>query len=184
MGTKHRNFLGADLHRFGIWSDTDPAITYGTNYEDEIGVAPGLTWIEHADGDPNTIVNVWLRNAANTAWIALGVGTTGRNAGLEEFNEQTGTTYSLVLTDAGKHVGLSNAAAITLTVPTNASVAFPVGTTILLEQVGAGQVTITPAGGVTIHSAGGKLKTSAQYAVASLVKRDTNTWLAFGNLST
>ena len=100
-----------------------------------------------------------------------------------QLNAQTGTSYTLVLTDVAKVITLSNAAAITLTVPANSSVAFPIGTQILLYQKGAGQVTITPAGGVTIRSSGSKLKTTDQYSVAGLLKEDTDTWIAFGNLA-
>lgn len=97
-------------------------------------------------------------------------------------NAQTGTTYTLVLTDDGKLVTLSNAFAITLTVPTNASVAFAVGAQILLAQIGAGQVTVAAAVGVTINSSPG-LKISAQWKYATLIKRATDTWDLVGSLS-
>jgi len=98
-----------------------------------------------------------------------------------QFNAQTGTSYTLVLTDVAKVISLTNAAAITLTVPANASVAFPVGTQILLYQGGAGQVTISSS--ATIRSEGSKLKMFGQYAVAGLLKVGTDEWVAFGNLS-
>jgi len=98
-----------------------------------------------------------------------------------QFNAQTGTSYTLVLTDVAKVISLTNAAAITLTVPTNASVAFPVGTQILLYQGGAGQVTISSS--ATIRSQGSKLKLFGQYAVAGLLKVATDEWVAFGNLA-
>lgn len=98
-------------------------------------------------------------------------------------NAQTGTTYTAVLTDDGKLVTLDNASAITFTVPLNSSVAFGIGTQINLMQLGAGQVTISPAVGVTIRSAGSKLKTNAQYAVGTIVKIATDTWVAVGNLA-
>jgi hypothetical protein len=97
-----------------------------------------------------------------------------------QFNAQTGTSYTLVLTDVAKVISLTNAAAITLTVPTNASVAFPVGTQILLYQGGAGQVTISSS--ATIRSQGTKLKIYGQYGVAGLLKVGTDEWVAFGNL--
>jgi hypothetical protein len=97
-------------------------------------------------------------------------------------NAQTGTTYTLVLTDAHKFVTLSNASAITLTVPTNASVAFEIGDQVNIMQLGAGQVTVSGAG-VTLRSAGSLVKTSAQYAVATLLKIDTDTWVLVGNLA-
>ena len=100
-----------------------------------------------------------------------------------QFNAQTGTSYTLVLTDVAKVLSLTNAAAITLTVPPNGTVAFPVGTQILLYQGGAGQVTITPGSGVTIRSQGSRLKITDQYSVAGLLKLATDEWVAFGNLT-
>lgn len=99
-------------------------------------------------------------------------------------NTQTGTTYTLVLTDAGKAVELNNASAITLTVPPNSSVAFPTGTTIEFAQLGAGQVTFTPGAGVTIRSRGTVTKMAGQYGVASIYKRATDEWVLTGDLTT
>lgn len=95
-------------------------------------------------------------------------------------NAQTGTTYTLVLADAHKLVTLSNASAITLTVPTNASVAFDIGDQVNLLQLGAGQVTVGGAG-VTLRSQGSKLKLNGQYATATLVKIGTDEWVLLGN---
>jgi len=100
-----------------------------------------------------------------------------------QFNAQTGTSYTLVLTDVAKLISLTNAAAITLTVPPDSSVAFPVGTQILLYQGGAGQVTITAGAGVTIRSQGSKYGLTAQYAVAGVIKVATDEWVAIGNLT-
>ncbi len=97
-------------------------------------------------------------------------------------NAQSGTAYTLALTDSGKLVELSNAAAITLTVPTNGTTAFPTGTQIDLLQTGAGQVTVGGAG-VTLQSEGSKLKLKGQYAAATLIKRATDTWVLIGNTS-
>lgn len=101
---------------------------------------------------------------------------------VQETNAQTGTTYTLVLADEGKLVTLSNASAITLTVPPNSSVAFDVGTYIDLAQIGAGQVTVAQGSGVTVNATPG-LKFRAQYAGATLRKTATDTWLLFGDLS-
>ena len=101
-------------------------------------------------------------------------------------NAQTGTTYTLVLTDNGRLVTLSNAAAITLTVPTNASVAYATGAVINIQQIGAGQVTIQGAAGVTITSTGATAttpKTRAQYSAASIIKTDTDSWTVIGDIA-
>ena len=114
--------------------------------------------------------------AANVNSITEGV----NDLAFGQFNAQTGTTYTLVLSDVAKVVSLTNAASITLTIPTNATVAFPAGTQILLYQGGAGQVTVGGAG-VTIRSQGTKLKMFGQYAVAGLLKVGTDEWVLFGN---
>jgi hypothetical protein len=89
---------------------------------------------------------------------------------------------TLVLSDANCIVEGFNSAAMTLTIPTNASVAFPVGTNIVIYQKGAGAVTIAAAAGVTLWANGNKTKTSAQYAAAALFKVATDTWLIGGDV--
>ena len=98
-------------------------------------------------------------------------------------NAQTGTTYTTVLADDGKLVTCDNAASIALTIPPNSSVAYGIGTQINIMQMNAtGTVTITAGAGVTLRSAGSKLKTDAQYAVATCAKIATDTWVVVGNL--
>jgi len=101
---------------------------------------------------------------------------------LVALNAQTGTTYTLALTDVGKLVTISNGSAITLTVPLNATAAFAIGDQINVAQLGAGVITFSPTSGVTIRSQGSKLKTNGQYSVATIVKIDTDEWLLLGNL--
>ena len=90
-------------------------------------------------------------------------------------------SYTLVLTDQSKIVEINNASANTLTVPTNASVAFPIGTYILFIQTGAGQTTITPADGTVIINSTPGLKLRTQWSTATLIKRGTNTWVVSGD---
>lgn len=95
-------------------------------------------------------------------------------------NNQTGTTYTLALSDSGKIVVLDNVSGITLTVPTNGSIPFPTGSRITLTQKGAGQVTVAGASGVTVNSANG-LKLNTQYSIATLIKLDTDVWYLTGD---
>ena len=95
-------------------------------------------------------------------------------------NAQTGTTYTLVLADAHKLVTLSNASGITLTIPTNSSVAFDIGDQVSIVQLGAGQVTVGGAG-VTLRSQGSKLKLNGIYSAATLIKIATDEWVLVGN---
>ena len=101
-------------------------------------------------------------------------------------NAQTGTTYTTVLADNGKLVTLSNASPITLTVPLNSSVAYATGAIINVQQIGAGQVTIQGASGVTITSTGATAttpKTRAQYSAASIIKTGTDSWTVIGDIA-
>ncbi len=95
---------------------------------------------------------------------------------------QSGTTYTLALTDAGLVIEFTSATAVALTVPLNASIAFPVGTVIGILQYAAGQITI--GGSATLRSSGSKLKTTGLYASAWLRKRATDEWVLSGDLST
>ena len=90
-------------------------------------------------------------------------------------NVQTGTSYTLAITDS--FVTLNNSSAITLTVPPNSSVPFPIGSTIYIAQLGAGQVTVAGGSGVTVHSALSGSAIAAQYQTARLTQTSTNTWL-------
>jgi hypothetical protein len=65
-------------------------------------------------------------------------------------------------------------------------VAFPTGSLINLIQIGAGQVTVVGASGVTVLSTGATPatpKTRAQYSVMTLIKSGTDSWYATGDIS-
>lgn len=99
-------------------------------------------------------------------------------------NQQTGTSYTLVLTDRGKVLEMSNAAAITLTIPANSSVEFPVGTLIYFFQMGAGAVTVAGASpGPTLNSRSGTFISNGQFSMVGLYKNATDSWIVFGDLA-
>jgi hypothetical protein len=88
-------------------------------------------------------------------------------------NAQTGTTYSFVAADFTKLVTFSNASPVAVTLPLEATVSWPAGTTLRLLNQGAGTVTVAGAVGVTIN---GTPLTLAQYKGAALIKTGTDTW--------
>jgi len=103
-------------------------------------------------------------------------------------NANTATTYTFVLTDNGKLVTSSNASAQTLSIPTNASVAFPIGTQINVIQIGAGQVTVSAvtSGTTTVLSNAATAaapKTRNQYAALTAIKVATDTWYVIGDIA-
>lgn len=99
-------------------------------------------------------------------------------------NTQTGTAYTLALSDIGKLIETSNAAANTLTIPPNSSVALPVGTIFNVTQAGAGQTTVTAGAGVTIRQRQTKLNLAGQWAMVTIYQRAANEWVLGGDLST
>lgn len=92
--------------------------------------------------------------------------------------------YTIVLADAFKLVEVNSSSARTITVPLNGAIAFPIGTKVMISQYGTGQVTIDGQIGVTIRSTGGKTKTATQYSVCTLLKRNTNEWYLYGDITT
>lgn len=139
---------------------------------------------------------------ANDTYAALTVGTNGftiladsstatglaYSAGIPVvINAQT-ATYTVVLSDAYKLVTMSVGSANNFQIPTNASVAYPVGTVINVIQIGAGQTTIqaVTSGTTTINSTGATAtapKLRAQYSAASCIKVATDTWYVVGDIA-
>ena len=92
-------------------------------------------------------------------------------------------TDNLVIGDAENCVTHNDTVAGTLTIPTNATVAFPIGTSIALLQDNTGQLIIAAAGGVTLNvEASLQTRLAARYAMAMLFKRDTDRWILSGSL--
>lgn len=91
--------------------------------------------------------------------------------------------YTLALADAGTVVEGTKATAMTVTIPPDGQVAFPVGTIIEIHQSGAGQITISPGVGVTLNSPVGLRKLANRYSSATLRKRAANEWVLHGDLA-
>lgn len=90
----------------------------------------------------------------------------------------TATSRTLTLTDAWNYVRPGTTGAVTLTVPTNASVAFDVGTEITIRALG--NITLSAASGVTLNApSGGTLSMTARMTV-TLKKVATNEWDVIG----
>ena len=138
---------------------------------------------------------------SSTAKARVAIGTNGQllrvNSGATapewalgvnlQLNAQT-ATYTVVLGDAFKLVTMSVGSANDFQIPTNASVAFPIGTVINIIQIGAGQTTIkaVTSGTTTISSTGASAiapKLRAQYSAASCIKVATDTWYVVGDIA-
>jgi hypothetical protein len=117
-------------------------------------------------------------NQQDTQIVLAGPGFQGP-AGVSQYKTITGTTYTLSETDRSQILLFTNAAAITLTVPTGLSTLFDT----MLVQTGTGQITVTGAGGVTINGALNATKTAYQYAVATLLPIGTNAFIFSGEVT-
>lgn len=96
---------------------------------------------------------------------------------------QKSASYTLsALSERDSLIEMGSSSALTLTIPTNSAVAYPVGTSIDILQTSTGQVTIAAAGGVTVNATPG-LKLRTQWSGVTLFKRATDTWVVYGDLS-
>jgi hypothetical protein len=94
-------------------------------------------------------------------------------------NAQTGTAYTLALTDAGGVVTMSSSSNSTVTIPLNATVAFPIGTAVIVQRIGTNVVNLAIASGGTLQTGIGT-SLQAQYAMFEVIKTGTDTWVLHG----
>ena len=110
-------------------------------------------------------------------------GPTGAASAILAINNVTGTTYTLQAGDLNDLVTLSNAAAITLTIPPSV---FSANDVVNVSQTGAGQVSFAQGAGVTINSSGATAtapKLRVQYSSAAVICTASNTFLVVGDIS-
>jgi hypothetical protein len=120
--------------------------------------------------------------ATNLTLAATSLSTTSAGYLGAPVNEQD-SPYTFALGDAGKMVRGNNASAMTYTIPPNSSIAFPIGTAIVVRNVGAGTITLTRGSGVTQQIAGSATSKDvalAQWGFATLVQEAANTWVVSG----
>ena len=101
---------------------------------------------------------------------------------LTPISQKTASYTLSSLTERDDLIEMGSASALTLTIPTNATVSYPVGTSFDVLQTGAGQVTIAGAAGVTVNATPG-LKLRTQWSSATIFKRAENTWVVYGDLT-
>lgn len=149
-----------------------------------------------ADDFPGQGDNTWLTGSptdaysftviTSTSYVGTGsVITTGDD--LPEILDVT-SSQTLDLTDAGDILEIdTSSGAVTITIPTNATASFPVGTVINLTLLNTDNTaTITAAGGVTLNgvTAGSGDFTAEAYAGVTLYKRDNDAWVVQGDIGT
>ncbi len=132
------------------------------------------------DGDTyfrNNVDIVGTSYLTGDAYVESNLEVEGTLKGNVQVDTDTGTSYSLILTDANIYVRLNNAAAITVNIPANSGISFSIGTVITFEQTGAGAITISGDSGVTVN---GEVNTDTQFEIIQIIKVLTDTWTVIG----
>lgn len=145
-----------------------------------VGLAPLTT-----EGDmPYQHSGVEARLGIGPAGSVLGSNGTDPTWTTGTVNSQSGTTYTLAITDASANVLSTSASPTTFTIPPNASVAFPVPTTIVGIQDGAGTLTFTGGTGVTVNGAvTGSFSATAEYGTIVATQISANVWVVVASNS-
>jgi hypothetical protein len=154
------------------------ATANGTNYvgiQAPASLAANVTYtLPTADGTSGQVLST---NGSGT--LSWATDASGGGASYSAVRTQSGTTYTLVLGDAGDYIQTTSTTAVTITVPTQASVTWAADTEIYFEQNNTGQITFVGASGVTINSSE-TLKTFARYSVVALKRVAENVWTLTG----
>lgn len=143
-----------------------------TNWIDHRTMLPGTVGSGDVVGPASATDNALPRFDGTTGKLLQGSGVlvTDNNeiSGYRgDLNAQTGTTYTLVAADTGKVVEITNASAITLTMPNN----LPVGWCCTVVQGGAGQISFSPASGAFRRNRQGHTRTAGQWGMTTLYVR-------------
>jgi hypothetical protein len=132
--------------------------------------------------DTQTLTNKTL-SGVNTNSTILDNGGASRIIGYRQVPQNAqSSNYTLVLADDGKHIYSTNSGAQSVTIPANASVAFPTGTAVVIVNNGTTAITVNAAS-VTLYQAGTTNtgnRTVAARGMATLLKVDTDTWFVSG----
>jgi hypothetical protein len=153
--------------------------------------SPAINITGNASGTAATVTGAAQTNITSvgtlSALAVTGAITAGSVVAPLAINPQTGTTYTLVLADAGKMITSSNGSAQTITVPPTGTgggeVNFPIGTQIIIQNIGSANATLAEGAGVDIFSKDDNKEIDGQYAAATLIQTATSDWSLIGALA-
>jgi hypothetical protein len=132
-----------------------------------------------AAGSGNLVVNGSLTIRGNI----INGNVAGFSIGYRDVPQISAGNVTLGLTDAGKHYYATASAPTTLTIPSNANVAFPVGTAITVVNAGTGTITVDKQVEASLYLAGNSTnatRTLSSYGMATLLKTASDQWFING----
>jgi len=125
-----------------------------------------------------TTGTVWYNSTDKVLYLYDG--SVSYSVGLARRTEKT-ANHTLELADIHSHIICNSGSAFTVTIPLNATVAFPVGTMINITTKGTGVITIDAVAGVTLNGVdGGNTQIQGQWGAVSLWKDTTDGWIISG----
>jgi hypothetical protein len=150
------------------------------------GIIPGRIVFNTAS---STGVNSERMRIDSTGLVTVAESLKATKGVIYNINPQTGTSYTFAISDGGSIVTTNNASANTFSIPTNASVAFAIGTSINIVQIGTGTTTIqaTTSGTTTVASNAAtstapKLRTQYSSATAIKISNSPEVWYVVGDI--
>lgn len=164
-------------------------ITLGTNtngnYMSNISAGTGIS-VSHTQGEGSTAtvsVDSVVVKTTDTGVVTPEMLATGpAKAGFRyQINAQTGTSYTIQLSDLAKMITMDSSSSMTITVPPNSAHPFEIGDSVNILRKGSGTLTVQGGVGVSVNATPGLLL-RAQWSSATLVKLDTNVWVLIGDL--
>ena len=181
------DFTQGSLDDLAVAGLTASSLTVGSVSNTEIGYLDGVTSAIQtqinakapiADPTFTGLVTVAASGVAFTDGTQTREGVPSRTPIIQKT-----ASYTLsALTERDDLIEMGSSSAMTLTIPADSTLDFPIGTSLDILQTSTGQVTIAGAGGVTVNSTPG-LKLRTQWSSATLFKRAANTWVVFGDLT-
>ena len=146
---------------------------------DEIAGTAAWVFLTPQDG-----WQIWIADEARHVRFTAGAWVEVPRPGVVTIRTLTGINHTLEAIDLGSILETTGSSAVTVTIPTEATVPFEIGTLINITQIGAGVATIAAAAGVSLNGVtGGSVALDGQWSGAALSKRGADAWVIQGALA-
>lgn len=176
-------------------TNVEVAFPIGTTISGIVATTGNITISPNSGVTVNTPDGLVLGDTSFSSFVITKVGTNewdlagnfgsagGSSSNPLEVLTKSNASTTLALTDANNYLRFTYSGAKTITVPTNASVAFPIGTIINGVVANTGNITFVPDSGVTINTPDSLVLGTTTFSVFILTKVATDTWDLTGSFA-